>query len=143
MITKAIEKAFGFAKAKGWEKTYWAIDVHDTIIVPNYSLSEIPKEFYPKAKEIMHLISQRSDIVLILYTCSHPNEIEKYLEYFKEFDIHFDYVNENPEVENMGYGFYDRKFYFNVLFEDKAGFDPYTDWELVEQLLAKHPELNS
>ena len=59
---------------------------------------------------------------------------KKYLEYFKSCDIHFDYVNKNPEVTNAGYGFYDHKPYFNVLFEDKAGFDPFTDWKKVIEL---------
>ena len=33
------------------------------------------------------------------------------------------------------YNFYDDKPYFNVLFEDKAGFDPLDDWEKVITLL--------
>jgi len=44
-------------------------------------------------------------------------------------------VNENPEVLNLKYGCYDKKPYFNVVFEDKAGFDPMTDWLLVKGLL--------
>ena len=72
---------------------------------------------------------------MILYTCSHEKEIKKYLEYFKENNIHFEFVNKNPDVINQKYGFYDDKPYFNVLFEDKAGFDPLDDWEKVITLL--------
>ena len=137
MIIKALEKAIEVKNRKNWERTYWAFDIHETIIKPNWSGEEIPKEFYPYAKETMQLISQQKDVVRILYTCSHPHEIEEYLEYFKGFDIHFDYVNENPEVKNGSYGFYDQKPYFNVLFEDKSGFDCLTDWELVYDFIKK------
>lgn len=131
MIIKAIKKAFDQAELKKWDKTYWGIDVHDTIIIPNYEHGNIPTEFYPNAIEALQLISKRSDISRILYTCSHPNEIEVYLELFKTHDIHFHFVNENPEIKNHGYGCYDKKIYFNVLIDDKSGFDPYTDWQKI------------
>ena len=56
---------------------------------------------------------------------------------FEENGIHFDYVNENPEIATNleGYGNYDKKPYMNVLFEDKAGFDGDTDWDSVLWLL--------
>ena len=78
----------------------------------------------------MKYLSKRSDICLILNTCSHPHEIEKYLEFFKARDIHFKYVNENPEVPNNALGCYDDKFYFNILLEDKAGFIE-SDWYVI------------
>ena len=136
MITKAIRNCIDQAGQRGWKKTFWAFDIHNTMIIPNYSSEEIPPTFYPHALEVMQLISRRSNIVRILYTCSHPAEIEKYLHLFQRNRIHFDYVNENPDVCNDGYGFYDHKLYFNVLFEDKAGFDPITDWLEVKNLLS-------
>jgi hypothetical protein len=135
MITKAIIRAFQQAKDKNWEKTYWAFDIHDTMIKPNWSVKQIPTEFYPDAKEALQLITKRKDIVRILFTCSHPDEIDNYLAFFKQNDIHFDYVNANPEVRSEQYGYYEKKPYFNVLFEDKAGFDPYEDWREVILLL--------
>jgi len=131
MITKAIKNAFKRKKEKQWEFSYWAIDLHETVVKPNWSAHEIPVDFYPLAKEALQLISAQKDIVMIMYTCSHPPEITAYLEFFGKHDIHFKYVNENPEVINMKYGNYDKKPYFNVLFEDKAGFDANEDWEYV------------
>ncbi len=89
------------------------------------------------AKETLQLISKLDDVVMIIYTCSHPHEIDEYLQLFDGYNIIFKYVNENPEVktEAKGYGCYDKKPYMNVLFEDKAGFDPENDWELVYNLL--------
>jgi hypothetical protein len=122
---------------RGWDKTFWFFDIHATILKPNYSYGNIPKEFYPYAKETLQLISKLQDIELILYTCSHPHEIEEYLIYFKSYDIHFKYINENPEVKTQpnGYGCYDKKPYMNVLFEDKAGFDAETEWEEIFNFL--------
>ena len=137
MITRAIEKALDNKVKRGWEKTYWAFDIHETILEPNWVKGVLPKTFYPGAKEALRLISKREEIVSILYTCSYPDEIQDYLNYFREQDIHFDYVNENPEVENNGIGNFDGKPYFNVLFEDKAGFDAHKDWFKVLKLLGE------
>jgi DNA modification methylase len=137
-IIKAIQKNhFDSMLKRGWDKTYWAIDIHGTIIKPNYEAGNIPKTFYPYSLECLRLLSDREDVCLILYTCSHPHEIEEYLELFRKEWINFKFVNENPEVktEENGYGCYDRKFYFNVLFEDKAGFDPEVDWEEIFEYL--------
>lgn len=135
MITYAIKKSVETAKRKGWDKTYWAFDLHETIILPNWKEGEIPTEFYEHALDVLRTISNRKDIVMIMYTCSHPPEIAKYLKLFEENGVHFDYVNENPEVLTVKYGCYDKKPYFNVLFEDKAGFNPLEDWLKVKLLL--------
>ena len=140
MITKAMQKAFDLAKERSWEKTYWAFDIHETIIIPNYKYGDIPKEFYPFAKEVMQTISNREDICLIMYTCSHPNEIKEYLKLFEENGIKFEYINRNPEVQSEGYGYYEDKLYFNVLFEDKTGFDANKDWVNVKNKLAENPQ---
>lgn len=137
-IITAIHKSFSAAKAKNWDAQYWAIDIHGTIIEPNYQLGNIPKVFYPGAKEVLQLLSKRTDIVLILYTCSHPNEIEQYLEFFKQNDINFKYVNENKDVPNADYGYYTDKFYFSVLLEDKAGMDPRCDWFRIKEVLKEY-----
>jgi len=122
---------------KNWGKTYWAFDIHGTILKPNYEYGNIPKEFYPLAKETLQMISKREDVVMMLYTCSHPHEIEEYIKYFNDNNIQFHYINENPEVKTNieGYGCYDKKPYMNVLFEDKAGFDPLIEWGEVYELI--------
>ncbi|MBL0742009.1 hypothetical protein [Chryseolinea lacunae] len=140
MITTAIENSIRTAWAKKWDKTYWAIDIHGTILKPNFSATEVSTEFYPDAIPVLQLLSKRKDVVRILYTCSYPHEIEIYLKHFAAHDIHFDYVNQNPEVSNGAYGYYKEKFYFNVLLEDKAGFDPASDWARIGSLLKAYPE---
>jgi len=118
-------------KRKDWGYVYYAIDLHGTIVKPNFEVGNIPKEFYPYAKEVLQMLSKRDDIIMYMYTCSHPHEQEQYIQYFKENGIDFKWINKNPEVvtDNLGYGYYEEKPFFNVLFEDKAGFDPMEDWE--------------
>jgi hypothetical protein len=136
-IIKSIKSAFRRANEKNWPTVYFAIDIHDTIVKGNYNADEIPTEFFPDAEKTLQTLTKRQDIKLILYTCSHPNEIEQYQEFFKSKGIIFDYVNCNPEVttEIGGYGNYDNKFYFNVLLDDKAGFDALNDWPIIESLV--------
>lgn len=136
MIIDAIEAALARAKKQGWEKTYWLFDLHDTVIISNYGAGT-KEEFYPFAIETLQMLSERPDICLILYTSSHEQKIAAYLEEFKSMNIHFTYVNENPEATNSHYANFDRKFYFNVLFDDKAGFHPVKEWELVYDFLKK------
>ncbi len=135
MITRAIKTCLQNVKDRRWTKTYWAFDIHGTILKPNFKRDSISTEFYPGAMEVMQMLSKQKDIVRILYTCSYPNEIDQYIAYFKEHNIHFNYINENPEVADGGYGYYQDKFYFNVLMDDKAGFDGETDWLAIKELI--------
>lgn len=134
MIVPAIKKQYEVARGRGWDRTYWAVDLHGTVIRPNYRDDELPTEYYEHALLAMQRLSKRPDAVLILYSCSWPREIERYLEKFKTDGVKFDYVNKNPEVESKSYGYYEDKPYFNVLLDDKAGFDPSVHW--AEILLA-------
>lgn len=137
MIIDAIEAAFARGKKQGWEKTYWLFDLHHTIVASNYG--EGTEEIcYPFALETLKLLSAREDICLILYTSSHPEKVKEYLGKFKEMGINFKYVNENPEANNSNYANFDSKFYFNVLFDDKAGFLPLKEWELVYNYLKEY-----
>jgi phosphomannomutase len=137
-VTTAIKRNhFEAMEKRGWDKTYWAFDLHSTVIKPNYEAGNIPTEFYPLAKEVLQFLTKQDDVCMIMYTCSHPHEIDEYIRFFEEHGIVFEHINANPEVPTdvNGYGCYDTKFYMNVLFEDKAGFDAETEWEEVRDLL--------
>lgn len=137
ILNAILKNHFDYKEKRGWDKTYWFFDIHGTILKPNYTYGNTPKDFYPYAKETLQYLSKLPDVCMILYTCSHPHEIEEYIKLFEENDIKFEYVNDNPEVvtDVNGYGCYDKKPYVNVLFEDKAGFDPETEWKLVLLLM--------
>jgi len=139
-VIKAIKNFIVSKEQRGWDTGYFAFDIHGTILKPNYQYGNTPDEFYPMAKETLQFISKLPDIVMFLYTCSHPHEIVEYLQLFEKNGIHFKYVNENPEVSTNpnGYGNYDKKPYMNVLFEDKSGFSGEDDWLEVYELMVNH-----
>ena len=72
MITHAIEHTFKTARKKKWDKTYWAVDIHETILIPDYSIQDGPISFYPKAMEALRMMSEREDITLIVGPNRHP-----------------------------------------------------------------------
>ena len=130
MVINAIKRMFAHSFEKEWFETYWAFDLHGTIIKPNYKKGDTSVEYYPFAKETLQLLSKRPDIKMILWTSSYPEEIDHYISKFESDDIHFDAINKNPGIssKNGNFGYYEDKFYFNVLFDDKAGFNPDEEW---------------
>lgn len=146
MILDAIKQAYIDAKERNFSKLYFYFDIHKTILLPDYNNSTC--EFYPYAKETLQLLSKLiivndPELVLGLYTCSYPEEIERYQKIFKDNEINFQYVNENPEVKNTKYGCFEQgKFYFNLLVEDKSGFKAQFEWKEVYQYFLEK-QLNS
>lgn len=130
-----IKRAFRTMEDRAWKKIYWVIDLHDTVFEGDRTPNQIGGEFYPKAKEVLQRISKMEDVVLILWSCSYAGVIEDTIKWLKDHDIHVDYGNENPEVPDVDYASFEKKPYFNILLEDKAGFEGETDWYLVEQEL--------
>lgn len=133
-----IQKMFAHSFNKKWYETYWAIDLHGTIIKPTYN-SNGDMEYYPYALDVLRLLTKRPDIKLILWTSSYPEEIKSLLKEFELDKIHFDAVNENPGIssKNGNFGYYENKFYCNVMFDDKAGFNPETEWKQLHTYLYK------
>ena len=131
MIKDAICRAFEKKRIRGWEKyprLFIAIDLHDVIIPGTYTLNNEGRKLYPFADSVLKWMTNRTDICMILYTSSHPKSIEDILFWLGEKGIVFDYVNENPECPNTELCDFKKKMYFDVLLEDKAGFNGKEDW---------------
>jgi hypothetical protein len=92
-------------------------------------------EFYPCAVEVVKWINSRTDCKIILWTSSHSAEVSNFLYECQVNEIHMDFVNENPLEGDSKRACFDRKFYFNVLLDDKAGFVGETDWAKIKQCL--------
>lgn len=137
MFLKAVNRCLSNAELKGLDKTYWAMDIQGTVLRPTYKKGTISMKFYPFAKDALLMLTKNPKVCLILYTCSYKDEVVQYLKFFKRKGIQFDYVNENPEINAGAYGYYDKKFYFNLLLDDKAGFDPERDWANVNRVMAR------
>jgi len=114
----------------GWNYVYIVVDVHNTILIPSFDKEE-QFIFYDYAKNVLQELSKRSDIKLIMWTSTYPDKIQSYLDKFEKEGIHFNYVNCNPEMSNTSFGCFDSKFYFDVIIDDKCGFNPHKDWEKI------------
>ena len=131
MIEHAIMAAHKRMQEKQWDKIYVLVDIHNTIFRPSYR-NEEKYYWFDGALKALQYMTKCKQICLILWTSSHEESIRKYIDVFEENGIHFDYVNENPEVVNDDLGCYDGKLYFNVGIDDKFGFNAESgDWEIL------------
>lgn len=132
MIHKQVfDKAFEVMQSKGWDSIAVAVDLHDTVFKPTYS-EELATEFFPNAKETLQLMSQDPRIKMYMYTCTPQNLRLQYKKVLAENGIVIE-TTPGPVMDSMGikanaYQDYNTKPYFNVLLDDKAGFDPDHDW---------------
>ena len=131
-----LERAFSDKIARNWEKLFICVDLHDTIIQGKYSLNNEDAEYLPNAIKVLQNLSKRKDIVLILWTSSHVAPITKVLDKLEKQGVHFKYVNNNPECPDNKLCDFSKKFYMNVILDDKAGFEK-DDWFLVEKELKR------
>ena len=123
-----IQKSLETKVERNWSVIYWAIDAHGTMFLPYHT----HLEFYPGAVEVLRFISQRDDMKVILWTSSHAPEIRDMMKMFALSEIKISIVNDNPFEANSVRACFDEKFYFNILLDDKAGFDPLVDWDVVK-----------
>lgn len=132
-----IRRTFEMQKSRGWTETYWCIDLHGTII-PSGKDSSDPTdrhEFYPGALEVLRWLSKREDIMLILWTSTPLDRLVETYEWLQSQWIEFTYINQNPHAKSTPRSDFAHKFYFNVLLDDRAGFEPETDWLAIKQEL--------
>ena len=125
-------------KLRGWPEVYFCIDLHGTIIPSGKGSDDKTDalEFYPDAKEVLQWLSQRKDIILILWTSTSVKRIAPVWQWLTDNGIYFDYLNGNPHALNTPRSEFDKKFYFSVLLDDRAGFSPDDgDWLLVAKEL--------
>ena len=138
--TKFIHNMFEHSFSKKWYETYWVIDMHRTLIKPTYDLNDKSLTYYPFALETMQLLTNRDDIKTIMWTSSYPQEIEEYVKELLIVGVEFDNINENPDISsnNGNFGYYEKKFYFNIIIDDKAAFLPDSDWEPIYHLFMEY-----
>lgn len=129
MLLKALQNARRKMVERGWDKIYVAVDWHDTVCRSTYSEGGA-YSFYGAAISALQAASENPKIDLILYTSSYASVVEDFVRFCRaKHGINFKYFNANPEIKNTNYGEFGKKFYYDVLLDDKAGFDPATDWK--------------
>jgi hypothetical protein len=134
-LKETIKREFHKMEERGWDKIFWCIDFHDTIMPGSYTKDDGKNEFYPDAIRVLKKLTERSDSTLTLWTSSYEDYVKKHIERLKELGIVFDHFNCNPDCPSDELCNFDGKFYFNVLIDDKAGFVGSKDWKEVEEAL--------
>ena len=160
---KTVTELLDLAKEKmvrgNWSEIFIAVDLHGTILkrskwrtIQNGSVSEtslnsdvsssdLQSSFFPMAEMTLREISKTPGLRLILFTSSTDAKIEKYLKMFQQIGIIFCEVNCNSEViSDVQYADFSKKFYFDVLFDDKAGFDSKKDWTEIFRWVQENSE---
>lgn len=138
MNTFNIERAWERKALKRYTYISWAIDLHGTIIPPSYSYTEEHLQLYPYAKEVLQFLTAHEEMNLILWTSTHKEKLASILKWLWDtYSIRFNYINCNPECSSTALCDFNHKFHFDVLLDDKAGFEPEKDWELIWGILQR------
>lgn len=128
MIVKAIDRAYRLMKERNWDTVYYAIDLHGVCLTSNYQTHT--HEFINQdAIDGLKVISDRPETVIIIWSGLHTDEQDAVRQLFADHGIKIYYFNENPLERNTKTGNFSDKFYFSVLLDDKAGFDPEIHWK--------------
>jgi len=137
-VSAAILRAFRKKWEGGWEKwprMFWAIDLHGVILNSTYKKDFKSQVINPVCLRVLKRLSSSKKQCIILFTASQPGYLSDVLEWFESLGVNVDYVNNNPEAPSNQLCDTASKFYFDILFDDKAGFDMDTDWMEVERTL--------
>ena len=132
-----IQRAFEDKKKRNWDRLYWLIDLHHVVIEGRYNRFNRGARIYPGCIQVFQWFSKREDMIPILWTSSYNDSINDVLEKLLIYGIRFKYINENPEVDSDKLCDFSKKLYFNILLDDKAGFEGEKDWSLVKEELMK------
>lgn len=133
-----IERTFLEKNKRRWNKIFIAVDVHDVILEAKYDLNNTGAGYMPNAIRVLQQWSKREDVSLILWTSSHVGPICKILDNLEKKNIVFKHVNSNPECPNDTLCDFSKKFYMNIILDDKAGMDAAGgDWFLIEKELKR------
>ena len=134
-ITKAISRAIQKRKERGYDYLYWCIDIHGVILSPTYKLNNDGANFYDDAIKTLKLISADPINKIILWSSSYATPMQDIINKLNDKGVRVDYVNENPECPNTALCDFSSKLYFDILLDDKAGFEPEVDWKAICQFL--------
>lgn len=132
MIDVPIRRAYNLLKVRTYDtpRIYWTIDLHDTCIKSTYVNGEyqwINQDVIDTLKYLLTL----PETCIIVWTSCYPEQKHLIKEFFESAGLYYHFFNENPEAKNTKTGYFNEKFYTSVLIDDKAGFDPQVEWNLV------------
>ena len=133
MIVKAVERAYRIMEERGWDTIYWAVDLHGVCLKSNYETHDY-EWINDDAQRVLKQISDRPESKIILWSSVYPGEMSSIISFFEDHGIQVWCFNTNTEPDTK-VSCFGEKFYFSVLLDDKAGFDPDTDWKAIEAFI--------
>jgi hypothetical protein len=142
-IDKAVKRSFEKKYAGGWKKyprMYWAIDLHGVILKSTYKKNFGAQELNEDCLDVLKWLTDKENMVPILFTASNNEYIDKVLLWLNTIGIKFEHVNSNPEVTSNNFCIVEGKFYFDILIDDKGGFEMDSDWLSVKNALIELDE---
>lgn len=130
MITDALKRSLVKRVTRGHDTTYWAIDIHDTLVPSTYTdTNKYDVTKYEYMLDTMRLLSDMPDHRIILWSSTYKIHVTEFISLLKTYNINIDYFNENPECPSNGLGDFSEKFFADIYVDDKSGMNPYEDWE--------------
>jgi hypothetical protein len=136
-IIKAIQIAQKKQKERKYQYLYWCIDIHGVILTPTYELNNIGATYYPYCLKTLKILSDSPDQKIILWSSSHSNQLESVRRNLEDKGVDIDFINSNPDYTISEICDFSQKFYFDILLDDKAGFEAESDWEEIYNYLLK------
>lgn len=136
MLDKSIRRAYRLITERKYDtpRIYWTIDLHDTCIKGTHTPNTY-EWINDDVVEVLKFIKTFPESVIIIWTSCYPEEKTNIENFFLSHGVHYDFFNENPDAKDTKTGYFKEKFYSSVILDDKAGFDPETDWKIVMQTL--------
>ena len=124
-MRKTINRSYARYKQKGYQYWYWALDVHDVVFKGDYKV-DCALQWLPNAKRALKIIATIPEIKIILFTSTRKDKTQAIIDKLKnETGLEVYGVNENPDFQTDPGNLceFDKKFCFDLMFDDKAGFD--------------------
>lgn len=137
-ITKAISKAIQKRKERGYDYLYWCVDIHGVILSPTYKRDNAGACYHEIGIEALQLISADPINKIILWSSSYAEPMQDILKYLNNRGVRVEFVNENPECPSTVLCDFSKKFYVDIILDDKAGFEPNDDWEIIYHFLLNY-----
>lgn len=135
-IVKAVERAYRVMEERDWDTIYWCVDLHGVCLKSNYQQGGY-EWINEEALRTLQLINKLSESKIILWSSVYEEEKKDISRFFNGHGIILHGFNDNVYEKNTKVSSFDQKFYFSVLLDDKAGFDPETDWRAIGEYLTR------
>jgi hypothetical protein len=139
-IIKAIDRAYRTKEERKWDTIYWAVDLHGVCLKSNYEQGEY-EWINDRCVEALRIVTQRPETKIILWSSVYDEEKVAIGEFFNKEYIPVWGFNTNPWENDTHVSCFDEKFYFSVLLDDKAGFDPEADWQAIIDYFKRKDEI--